>query len=242
MYLAGLYRLLPSLRVPPMPAILDVGSGTGLNLIEAARLFGPARILAGIDISPGMVSVAQAKARALGLPAQFVVGDAEQLPYGDATFDLVICNSVFHWFRDRRKAMAEMARVLRRGGQLALITATAPGFGEWFALVDGLVHHLVGGQAPSSVPDLPTGLDVGHLMSQSGFLVERLTNPTERFRVRDGTSFVGLMSVIAPHWAADLPEEAIIQLQHMAAEYIRRQGVRGFPVTWSAVEAIGTKV
>jgi len=242
MYLAGLHRLLPFVRVPRLPAILDVGSGTGLNLIEAARLFGPARLLAGIDLSPGMVAVATAKAQALWLPAQFVVGDAERLPYPDSTFDLVICNSVFHWFRDRPTAMREIARVLRRGGQLALITATAPGFGEWFTLIDALVRAATGGGGAAAVPDLPTGLDVALLMAQSGLLVERLRNPIHRIAVKDGPGFVGLMSVIAPTWAADLPDAAVAQLQSLAADLIGRSGPQGFPVTWSAVEAVGTKV
>ncbi|MFZ5823019.1 MAG: class I SAM-dependent methyltransferase [Bacillota bacterium] len=242
MYLAGIQRLLPYLRVPPMPAILDVGCGTGLNLVEAARRFGPARLLAGIDISPGMVAVARAKTAALGLPAQIVEGDAEKLPYPDGLFDLVLCNSVFHWFRDRAAAMREMSRVLRPGGQLALITATAPGFGEWFTLIDAVVRNLLGPAYAPSVPDLPTGAEVGALMSQSGLLVERIRNPVKRTRVFDPASFVRVMSVIAPQWAADLPDEAVGQIQMLATDLIQRGWPTGFPVTWSAVETIGVKL
>ncbi len=98
LYLSSIRKLLPRVVLPPIPAILDVGCGTGINLLEAARWFSPTRLLCGIDISPGMVEVASRKAAALGLNAGFAVGDAEHLPYPDNTFDLVICNSVLHWF------------------------------------------------------------------------------------------------------------------------------------------------
>lgn len=241
MYLAGIKRLLPKVRVPPMPAILDVGCGTGLNLVEAARRFGPARLLAGIDISPGMVAVARAKMSTLGLPAQIVEGDAEQLPYPDGLFDLVICNSVFHWFKNRPAAMREIARVLRPGGQLALITATAPGFGEWFALIDRLVRSVFGDAYAPSMPNLPTGAEIGVLMSQAGLWVQGLSNPTRRMRIHDPASFVKLMSVIAPQWAADLPDDAVGGLQQLATLLMRKGWPTGFPVTWSAVETVGLK-
>jgi ubiquinone/menaquinone biosynthesis C-methylase UbiE len=242
MYLAGIQRLLPFVGVPPMPAILDVGCGTGLNLIEAARRFGPARLLAGIDLSPGMVAVARAKAAALGLNAQIIQGDAEQLPYPDGLFDLVICNSVFHWFKDRPKAMREMVRVLRRGGHLALITATAPGYGEWFSLIDSVVCARFGDRCAPSIPNLPTGLEVGALMSESGLSVGYIQNPIHRMQVTEPASFVQVMSVIAPHWAADLPDHAVAHIQHLATDLMRRGWPAGFPVTWSAVEAIGVKL
>lgn len=240
-YAAGIRRLLPLVRLPPQPAILDVGCGTGLNLVEAVRHFGPARRLAGIDISPGMVAVARAKMAALGLPAEIIEGDAEKLPYPAGGFDLVLCNSVFHWFKDRAGAMREMVRVLRPGGQVALITATFPGFGEWFTLIDGLVRHTYGPNYAPSVPNLPTGAEVGSLMSQAGLRLLHHSNPVHRSLVYDTAPFVDLMSVIAPHWAADLPDPAVVQLKGMAATAMSIGWPTGFPITWSAVEALGVK-
>lgn len=241
LYLGGIRRLMPRLRVPPYPAILDVGSGTGINLLEAARHFGPARALHGIDISPGMVEIATAKAQMSGIPAQFTVGDAERLPFPDRTFDLVICNSVLHWFRDRAAAVAEMHRVLRPGGQLALICAAAPGFNEWFTVLQTAQRLLRGPFQKENLPQLPTGQEVlGYLMG-SGFTVEHFAHPVHRQRVLDPVSFVRQMSVVAPQWIADLSPGEHALLEHTILSLMRSAGPLGFRNTWAAVETIGTR-
>lgn len=242
MYLTGIRRLLPRLRVPPYGAILDVGCGTGVNLLEAAIRYRPARLLCGIDLSPGMIEVARAKAAALGVPAQFTVGDAEQLPYPDGTFDLVICNSVYHWFKDRWGAVREMNRVLRPGGQLALICAAAPGFAEWFSLVDAILLTALGPAAPRSMPEFPTVAEVAAVMLDNGFLLEHLANPRHVQRIMNAEQFIRTMSIVAPHWSADLTDGQVAVVEEVAARLIRTGWPAGFPNTWAAVEAVGRKV
>lgn len=241
LYLSSIRKLLPRVVLPPIPAILDVGCGTGINLLEAARWFSPTRLLCGIDISPGMVEVASHKAAALGLKANFAVGDAEHLPYPDNTFDLVICNSVLHWFKDRQAAVREMCRVLRPGGKVVLICAAAPGFQEWFSLVDSLLQATRGPAAHRATPALPLAAEVVDLMSSAGFVGEYLANPVHVQRVADPESFVRLMSTVAPGWAADMPPEDQALLENLAVGLIRRGWPAGFRSTWAAIEAIGTK-
>jgi len=241
LYLSNIRRLLPRLSLPPTPAILDVGCGTGINLLEAARWFSPTRLLCGIDISPGMVEVARRKASALGLNALFTVGDAEHLPYPNDTFDLVISNSVLHWFGDRQAAVREMGRVLRPGGKVILICAAAPGFQEWFSLVDGLLRTIRGPGAHRSMPPLPTAAEVVRLMLNAGFVGEYLANPVQIQQVSDPEPFVRLMSTVAPGWAADLSAEDQGLVERMAVGLIRRGWPQGFRSTWAAIEAIGTK-
>lgn len=242
LYLMGIRRLLPRARTGPMPAVLDVGCGTGVNLLEAARWFAPTRQLCGIDLSPGMVAVASAKARALGVPASFVVGDAERLPYDDGQFDLVICNSVLHWFRDRGAALREMHRVLRPGGQVLLICAAKPGFREWFAFTDQL-RHLIGlTPRRSLVPELPTAAEVGGLMQEAGFVLEHLANPVQLQQVTDYENFVRLMSTVAPLWTADLPPGTEPAVEELAVTLMRTAFPGSFPSTWAAIEAVGTRM
>jgi ubiquinone/menaquinone biosynthesis C-methylase UbiE len=242
LYLMGIRRLLPRARTGPMPAILDVGCGTGVNLLEAARWFAPARQLCGIDISPGMVSVAAAKAAALGIPATFTVGDAEQLPYDSGQFDLIICNSVLHWFKDRGAALREIGRVLKPGGQLLLICAASPGFREWFAFTDQL-RQLIGlAPHPSLVPNLPTAVEVGGLMQEAGFVLDHLANPVHLQQITDYESFIQLMSTVAPLWSADLPPELEQTVEQLAAKLMRAAFPGSFPSTWAAIEAVGTRI
>lgn len=239
-YAKGFRRLLPLLRVPPSPAVLDVGTGTGVNLVEAARWFAPARLLCGIDISPGMISIASQKAARMGIPAHFTIGDAEHLPYPDGLFDLVICNSVFHWFKNRAAAMAEMRRVLRPGGQLLLICAAAQGFKEWFTLLDVTARTLLGQRGTMDVPAFPSALEIARLMAACGLLIQHLANPTVVCPVLLPEPFIKMMGVVAPHWAADLtPVEQNLVEQAAAAAMRRTPG--GFPVTWSSVEAVGLR-
>lgn len=94
--------------------ILDVGAGTGMLLRSLRRLF-PEAFLAGIDLAPGMGSAA------LGAPARdekllYVEGDAECLPFSDASFDLVVSTSAFQWLNTLDAAFAEVFRVLSPGG------------------------------------------------------------------------------------------------------------------------------
>ena len=93
-------------------SLLDVGDGTGemLRMLAAAR---PEARYSGIDISPKMVETAGKK---LGGAADLKQGDAENLPFGDNSFDIVICNDSFHHYPG--KALSEFMRVLRPGGTL----------------------------------------------------------------------------------------------------------------------------
>lgn len=242
LYVTGIRRLLPRVRVAPMPAILDVGCGTGVNLLEAARWFAPAHMLCGIDISPGMVEVARSKAAALGVPAEIRVGDAERLPYPDCQFDLVLCNSVLHWFKDRPAAVREMSRVLRPGGQVLIICAAAAGFREWFAFTRAL-RQLAGlPDDPTLDPHLPTVGEVGGLMHEAGLAVEHLANPVQMQHITDYPGFIRLMTTVAPHWTADLSPEAQHMLEQLAMRLMQTNFPGGFPNTWAAVEAVGTKI
>jgi arsenite methyltransferase len=100
--------------------LLDVASGSGTSAQLAAREFGC--VVAGIEYGEAAVREAQRAADAAGLcdNVGFVVGDAEALPFGDHEFDVILCECSLCLFGDQRRAVAEMRRVLRPGGRLAL--------------------------------------------------------------------------------------------------------------------------
>jgi SAM-dependent methyltransferase len=99
------------------PRALEIGSGTGyftLNMLRAG-LIGEATCS---DISPGMLATLKANARRLGLKVKTKPADAEQLPFADASFDLVFGHAVLHHIPDLERAFAEFARVLAPGGTI----------------------------------------------------------------------------------------------------------------------------
>ena len=97
--------------------VLEVAVGTGRNLP-----FYPENVrLTGVELSPRMLDVARRRARELGREADLRLGDAQDLPFGDASFDTVVCTLGLCTIPDDRRAVSEAARVLRPGGRLLLL-------------------------------------------------------------------------------------------------------------------------
>jgi len=98
--------------------VLEVAIGTGLNLP-----FYPAATttITGIDLSPAMLAIARQRAADLGVHVDLHTGDAEALPFEDATFDTVVCALSLCTIPDPATAIAEMRRVLLPGGRLLLL-------------------------------------------------------------------------------------------------------------------------
>ncbi len=103
--------------------VLEVAIGTGLNL----RLYPADARLTGIEWSPAMLDVARRRARDLNRAIDLREGDAQALPFPDASFDTVVCTLSLCAIPDDRTAVAEMIRVLRPGGLLLLLDHVAAG-------------------------------------------------------------------------------------------------------------------
>jgi ubiquinone/menaquinone biosynthesis C-methylase UbiE len=105
----------------PGIAVLDVACGAGQIAIPAAH--GGVRVY-GIDIASNLIEHARRRAEAEGVVARFDEGDAEQLPYADASFD-VVTSLIGAMFAPRpQKVVAELARVCRPGGRLCMANWT----------------------------------------------------------------------------------------------------------------------
>lgn len=101
--------------------VLEVAIGTGLNLPCY-----PAEVtLTGVDLSEGMLAIARDRARRLGHPVTLRAGDAEALPFAEASFDTVLCTFGLCAIPDPAAAVGEMVRVLRPGGRLILVDHVA---------------------------------------------------------------------------------------------------------------------
>lgn len=104
--------------------VLEIGCGVGLTSCFLAQEFG-CRVMS-IDLSPEMVEWARKRAARKGLEGicQFRVADAQQLPFDDATFDALLCESVLAFVPDKAKAMSEYRRALKPGGYVGLNEGT----------------------------------------------------------------------------------------------------------------------
>ena len=112
-------RVVAALAPQPGMCFLDVACGTGGVALRAARAGAE---VAGIDISPDQIAKARRAAADAGLEIRFEEGNAEQLPYRDGEFDAVASAFGAIFADDHERAAAELARVCRPGGRLALTT------------------------------------------------------------------------------------------------------------------------
>ncbi len=126
--------------------VLDVATGSGNAAIAAARLGCTA---VGVDYVPALLERGRLRAEAEGLSVELLEGDAESLPFPEGSFDAV--TSVFGsmFAPDHARAAAELLRVCRPGGTIALASWTPEGFiGELFRTVAGHVPPPAGVQSP----------------------------------------------------------------------------------------------
>jgi ubiquinone/menaquinone biosynthesis C-methylase UbiE len=151
--------------------ILEVGCGTCHWLAQMHRLSSE---LYGLDLSPAMLNQAQRRRAGIGL----VNGYARQLPFESDTFDLVFCVNAIHHFQDPRGFVSEAARVLRRGGALAVVGNDPHGRREsWFA------YRYFDGVYETDLQRFPAWKTVHEWMIEDGFEeiewweVERIVDP-----------------------------------------------------------------
>lgn len=126
--------------------VLDVACGTGNLAIPAART---GASVTGIDIAPNLIEQAKAWARAEKLNAQFEEGDAEQMPYANASFDAVVTMFGAMFAPRPERTAAELMRVCRSGGRIAMANWTPDGFiGQMFKIMGKHVPPAPGVPSP----------------------------------------------------------------------------------------------
>lgn len=166
----------------PGSSALDVCCGTGDLAIELRRRVGASGRVVGCDFSEPMLELARAKAARLGFPEiAFEPADALELPYGEGSFDAVTVGFGVRNLADLDRGLAEMARVLRAGGRLAILEITQPSrpplswfYGLWFDRAVPLLGALAGDRdaysyLPASVRRFPSPEGLAERMAAAGF-------------------------------------------------------------------------
>ena len=127
--------------------VLDVAAGNGNATLAAARRWCD---VVSTDYVPALLERGRMRASAEGLPVQFEHADAENLPYSDGGFDVVLSTFGVMFTPDQQKAAAELARVCRPGGRIGLANWTPTSFiGELFKLIGKYLPPAAGVKSPA---------------------------------------------------------------------------------------------
>ena len=126
-------RLCEAADVIPGERVLDVACGAGNTALAAARRFA---VTTGIDYVPALLEHGRERARAELVDVDFIEGDAEDLPFEDASFDLTLSTFGAMFAPDQQRTADELLRVTRPGGRIGLANWTPDGtIGQMFAIV-----------------------------------------------------------------------------------------------------------
>jgi SAM-dependent methyltransferase len=127
--------------------VLDIAAGNGNATLAAARRWAE---VTSTDYVPALLERGRARASAEGLTVRFEQADAENLPYAEASFDVVLSTFGVMFAPDQDKAAAEMARVCKPGGRIGLANWTPSSFvGELFKLLGRYMPPPAGVRSPS---------------------------------------------------------------------------------------------
>ena len=221
--------------VEPGQQVLDVACGTGILAREAARRVGQAGAVAGLDMTPGMVAVAEQLAPEI----EWKQGTAGELPFAEATFDAVVSQFGLMFFPDRVQALREMRRVLVPGGRLAVAVfdglETHAAYSDEVALFDRTISEQAGDalRIPFCLGDT---VDLKQMGEDAGFTAVSVTT-------HQGTArFPSLRSLVEADLRGWLPvmgivlDEAKIEAVLAEAEatmgaFVTAQGTAEFPLS-----------
>jgi SAM-dependent methyltransferase len=228
--------MLRELEIPEKPVALDIACGTGISTFELIKKCKGHGTFYGVDLSDSMIEVARKNAVQQGYQAVFSQGDAENLEYSDSMFDLAICNVAFHFFPDKEKALSEMHRILKPGGQTALLF---PGMGGIQEATD--IFLKIAGRHP----EYPGFLEAvngfrGRLMSleaalnlflSSDFHVSDLYSRRSIGFVDPGI-YIKDTPVYQDMWRSGVPPDAVSEIgEEMLVEFIKLSDSKGFKVS-----------
>jgi ubiquinone/menaquinone biosynthesis C-methylase UbiE len=227
-------RTVERLALPTGAMVLDVGCGTGASAIPAAIAVGPTGLVLGADLADELLGRARDKARQRSLSnVEFRQGDMEDLGYQDGSFDAVI--SVFSVFfvPDMTKQVAELWRMVKPGGQLAITTWGPRAFEPcatafWTAVKEHAPPALhFGGFNPwdrvttvKAVRDLLIGAGVTDPKVEAEETQQPLRTPDDWWTIVIGSGFVWTVEQMGVEMAALVRENNLNSLRTQAATFI----------------------
>ena len=191
----------------PGERILDVGCGTGIvSRMVAARL-GRRAAVTGVDLSPNMLEVAHAAAAREGVAVEWRQGRAEELPFPDGSFDLVLCQFALMFFADRPAALAQMRRVVRGTGRVVLHVWQGLDRHPFYRTLHEVIQSRLGMSALQEIFALGDAGEVRALLTGAGFRQVEVEPLSETARFPNPEGFLA--------GEIDVDTAAIPSMQHL---------------------------
>jgi len=157
-------------RANPQPGerVLDIACGTGIIARKVAPRVGSQGIVIGLDISSDKIDIARAAAKRDHVAIEWHASPAEQLPFPDESFDLILCQFGLMFFTDRHQALKEMHRVLRTGGRLVLSVWQGLDRHPFYQILHEVSQRHLGKSSVQAVFSLGDADELRKLLTNSG--------------------------------------------------------------------------
>ena len=149
--------------------VLDVGCGTGIVARQVASRLGARDAVTGFDLSPNMLAVAKAAAARGGIAIEWREGSAEQLPFPESSFDLVLCQFALMFFADKSAALAEMRRVVTSNGRVLVSVWQGLDRHPFYQTLHNVIQKRVGISALRDIFALGSANELRALALSAGF-------------------------------------------------------------------------
>jgi arsenite methyltransferase len=224
--------LLDTIRIRPGMRVLDIGSGSGFPMLEIAARLGRGSAVTGLDPSEHCVRMIAGKIRDYDCRnADVVKGVAEEIPFNEATFDLVTSNNGMNNVQDMEKAFSECYRVCKPGGQFVFTVNLPHTFTEYYEameqefsdrnLEEGLRRirdHIFEKRKPVEY--------LQELSLQTGFRVTSGQPDGFRYRFSDAAAFLEhplIHNFFLPRWLELMPDESRAVILKGIAQRLNRK-------------------
>jgi ubiquinone/menaquinone biosynthesis C-methylase UbiE len=220
--------LIAAARLEPGQRILDVACGTGVVTRLAAKQVGERGTVAGLDVNPGMLSVARA-ATPENMKIDWYETSAEAMPLPDRAFDVILCQMGLQFVPNMLEALAEMRRLLEPGGRVVL-NLPGPTPAPFSALADALARHIKPECAGfvGMVFSLHDADELGKLMADAGFVDVLIHKATTTLRLPapedflwqyiHSTPLAGLVAQATEKQRAALRDDVVTRWREFAAD------------------------
>ncbi|MDR8394306.1 class I SAM-dependent methyltransferase [Aliifodinibius sp. S!AR15-10] len=232
-------QLVSHAGITPGQRVLDIACGTGILARTAAKQVGENGSVVGLDMNPGMLSVA----RQLAPDLEWQQGIAEELPFEDNSFDITFCQFSLMFFQDKQTAIREMLRILTSQGRLYIAVFNSlehiPAYQQLLSIYadfvdEDKVHFL---SSPFQLGDIQ---ELNSLLLESGLESPRITSGELNAVWPDVRSLVladveGWFPLAGIELGDDQVEEVIKQTKSELGEYINGDGSIAFTMPYHLI-------